>query len=131
MSYQDDSLCIACQKGKQVKSYFKAKNIVSTSRHLKLLDLDLFGPIKIVSLSRHKYGLIIVDDYTIWIWVRFLTHKDESLIPFINSIKRFQENDISISLIRSDHGGEFENNLFEKFYEENGIHHNFSTPRIP
>jgi len=54
------------------------------------------------------------------------------LVPFINSIKRFKNKKcICISSIRSDHGGEFENNLFEKFYEENGIHHNFSTPRIP
>ena len=31
--------------------------------------------------------------------------------------------------MRSDHGGEFQNELFEKFCEENGIMHNFSAPR--
>ena len=36
-----------------------------------------------------------------------------------------------ISSIRSDHWGEFKNDLFEKFCEGNGIHHNFSTPRTP
>ena len=38
---------------------------------------------------------------------------------------------LPIVLIRSDHGSEFENQRFEKFYNENGIRHNFSAPRIP
>jgi len=51
---------------------------------------------------------------------------------FYKFCKRIQnEKGICISSIKSDHGGEFENDLFEKFYEENGIHHNFPTPRTP
>jgi len=60
----------------------------------------------------------------------FLTHKDESFDIFYKYCKKIQnEKEIFISSIRSDHGGEFENVLFEKNYEDNGIHHNFSTPR--
>jgi len=33
--------------------------------------------------------------------------------------------------IRSDHRGEFENERFQLFSKENGILHNFSTPRTP
>jgi transposase InsO family protein len=33
--------------------------------------------------------------------------------------------------VRSDHGGEFENEPFEKFCEEHGILHEFSSPRTP
>src|SRR3954467_7432602 len=33
--------------------------------------------------------------------------------------------------IRSDHGGEFENHLFEEFCGNHGINHNFSAPRTP
>ena len=62
--YLDDSLCEACQKGKQAKSSSKAKNLVSTSRPLELLHIDLFGPTRTTSPSGHKYGLVIVDDYT-------------------------------------------------------------------
>ena len=81
-SYQDDSLCETFQKGKQVKIYFKSKNGFSTSRPLELLHLDLFGPTRTASLSGCKYGLVIVDDYTRWTWVKFLTHKDESFGTF-------------------------------------------------
>jgi len=38
------------------------------------------------------------------------------------------EKGLNIVSHRSDHGGEFQNESFENFYEENGIHHNFSTP---
>jgi len=37
LKYHSDALCKACQKGKFVKSSFKSKNIVSTSRHPELL----------------------------------------------------------------------------------------------
>ena len=37
--------------------------------------------------------------------------------------------DLRIKSIISDHGGEFQNALFETYYEENGISHNFSAPR--
>lgn len=33
--------------------------------------------------------------------------------------------------IRSDHGGELENHLFEKYYNKHDIEHNFSAPRTP
>ncbi|MFA1236664.1 GAG-pre-integrase domain-containing protein, partial [Klebsiella pneumoniae] len=44
ISFKKDHLCDACQKGKQVKSSFKANDIVSTRHPLELLHLDLFGP---------------------------------------------------------------------------------------
>jgi len=55
-----------------VKSSFKSKDIVSTSRTLELLHIDLFGPVNTVSLYGSKYGLVIVDDYSRWTLVKFL-----------------------------------------------------------
>ena len=90
MSYQDDSLYEAFQKGKQVKSSFKAKNVVSTSKPLELFHLNLFGPTKNASLFGCGDGLVIVDDYTRWTWVKFLTHKDNSFDSFSRLCKRIQ-----------------------------------------
>jgi len=73
-----------------------------------------------------------LDDYTRWTWVRFLAHEDESIDNFYKFCKKIQnEKGIWISSIKSDHGGKFGIDLFKNFYEENGIHHNFSTPRTP
>ena len=76
IDYHSDALCGACQKGKIVKTSFKAKDIVSTSRPLELLHIDLFGLVTTESLYGSKYGLVIVDDYSRWTWVKFLRSKD-------------------------------------------------------
>ena len=41
------------------------------------------------------------------------------------------EKNTTILAIRSDHGIEFKNSQFDKFYCNHGISHNFSTPKIP
>jgi len=64
MSYKDDLFCEVRQKGKQIKNSFTNKNIVSTSRPLQLLHIDLFGLTRTVCTSGKRYGLIIVDDYS-------------------------------------------------------------------
>jgi len=55
-----------------MKSSFKAKDIVSTSKPLELLHIDLFGPVNTTSLYGSKYRLVIVDDYIRWTWGKIL-----------------------------------------------------------
>ena len=115
-----------------MRKSFKSKNVISTSRPLELLHLNLFGPTRTTSLEGSKYGLVVVDDFSKFTWVSFLANKDETLSSFITLLKRIaNEKDTTIVSIRSDHGSEFQNQKFEKFCNENGISHNFSTPRIP
>jgi hypothetical protein len=38
---------------------------------LKLLHMDLFGPVAYLSIGGSKYGLVIVDDYSRFTWVFF------------------------------------------------------------
>jgi hypothetical protein len=45
---------------------------MSTIRLLKMLHMDLFGPIVYISIVGNKYGLIIVDDYSRFTWLFFL-----------------------------------------------------------
>src|SRR4051812_41556642 len=119
-------------EGQVLKPAFKSKNVVSSSRLLVLLHIDLFGPVKTASVRGKKYGLVIVDDYSRWTWVKFLKHKDESHSVFFEFCTQIQsEKECKIIKVRSDHGGEFENRFFEEFFKENGIAHDFSCPRTP
>jgi len=132
IKFEKDKLCGACQKGKQVKSSFHSKNVISTSKPLELLHMDLFGPSRIKSFGGNYYALIIVDDYSRYTWTFFLTLKSKAFKAFKKFAKMIQnEKDLKIKVLRSDHGSEFQNELFEKFCEENGIMHNFSAPRTP
>nr|GEU72964.1 retrovirus-related Pol polyprotein from transposon TNT 1-94 [Tanacetum cinerariifolium] len=56
--------CDACKIGKQAHTSHKAKNIVSTTRCLELLHMDLFSPSAVWSYEGNGYTLVIVDDYS-------------------------------------------------------------------
>nr|GEU89230.1 Gag-Pol polyprotein [Tanacetum cinerariifolium] len=56
--------CDACKIGKHAHASHKAKNIVSTTRGLELLYMDLFGPSVVRSYRGNHYTLVIVDDYS-------------------------------------------------------------------
>ena len=115
-----------------MKSSFKTKDNVSTSRPLELLHIDLFGPVGTASIYGSKYGLVIVDDYSRWTWVKFLRTKDDAYDVFSNLCTQVQsKKELKIFKVRSDHGGEFENEPFESFCEKYGIVHEFSSPRTP
>ena len=56
-------VCGACQLGKQSRRSFKSKNIVSTTKTLELLHIDLLGPTRTISLGGIKYALVIADNF--------------------------------------------------------------------
>ncbi|KAH9762390.1 hypothetical protein KPL70_000794 [Citrus sinensis] len=93
-------------------------------------NVDLFGPSRYASLSGKFYAFVIVDDYSRYTWVLFLANKDDAIDAFRIFCKKVQnEKGYSITCIRSDHGGEFENHAFENFCNDFGIEHQFSSPR--
>jgi hypothetical protein len=70
--FEKDRPCAACQAGKQVGSTHHNKNVMTTSRSLELLHIDLFGPVAYLSIGGSKYGVVIVDDFSRFPWVFFL-----------------------------------------------------------
>ncbi|GJY84006.1 retrovirus-related pol polyprotein from transposon TNT 1-94 [Tanacetum coccineum] len=60
----DKHFCDACKIRKQAHASHKAKNLVSTTRCLELLHMDLFGPSAVWSYGGNLYTLVIVDDYS-------------------------------------------------------------------
>ncbi|GJR48581.1 retrovirus-related pol polyprotein from transposon TNT 1-94 [Tanacetum coccineum] len=129
----DQHFCDACKIGKQAHASHKAKNIVSVTRCLELLHMDLFGPSAVRSYRGNRYTLVIVDDYSRYTWTRFLKDKTEAFDQFeILSRKIQNQLGCSIVSIRTDHGREFDNEVqFGEFCNANGITHNFSAPRTP
>ncbi|GJX43201.1 retrovirus-related pol polyprotein from transposon TNT 1-94, partial [Tanacetum coccineum] len=129
----DQHFCDACKIGKQAHVSHKAKNIVSTTRCLELLHMDLFGPSAVRSYGGNRYTLVIVDDYSRYTWTRFLKNKTEAFDQFKIFSKKIQNQlGCTIVSIRTDHGREFDNEVqFGEFCNANGITHNFSAPRTP
>ncbi|GJX75959.1 retrovirus-related pol polyprotein from transposon TNT 1-94 [Tanacetum coccineum] len=125
--------CDACNVRKQVHESHKAKNMVSTTKCLELLHMDLFGPSAVQSYGGNFYTLVIVDDYSRYTWTRFLKHKNEAFDHFEILSKKIQiQKGCLIISIRTDHGREFDNEVqFGAFCDANGITHNFSALHTP
>jgi transposase InsO family protein len=130
--FEKDSVCSACQAGKQVGAHHPYKNIMTTDRPLELLHMDLFGPIAYISIDGSKYCLVIVDDYSRFTWLFFLQEKSQTQETLKGFLRRAQnEFGLRIKKIRSDNGTEFKNSQIEGFLEEEGIKHEFSSPYTP
>ena len=132
INFKVDHICDACQLGKLTKSSFKSKKVISTKQPLELLHMDLFGPTQVQSINHNKYVFVIVDDFSRYTWTIFMKNKSDTFEHFKIFAKRIQNfKNLKIKNIRSDHGGEFENEAFEHFCKKKGIIHNFSFPRTP
>jgi hypothetical protein len=73
--FEKDMVCSTCQAGKQIGAHHPHKNIMTTDRPLELLHMDLFDPIAYISIGESKYYLVIVDDYSHFIWMFFFAVK--------------------------------------------------------
>jgi transposase InsO family protein len=105
---------------------------MTTTRSLKMLYMDLFGPVTYISIGGNKFGLIIVDDYSHFTWVFFLQDKSKTQEVLKKFLRREQnEFDVKVKKIRSDNSTEFKNTQVEDFLDEEGIKHEFSAPYTP
>ncbi|GKC93642.1 retrovirus-related pol polyprotein from transposon TNT 1-94 [Tanacetum coccineum] len=62
--YNKDHLCSACEQGKSKKASLLSKLVRSTESKLKMLHMDLYGPVRVTSINGKKLILVIVDDYS-------------------------------------------------------------------
>nr|GEU45565.1 retrovirus-related Pol polyprotein from transposon TNT 1-94 [Tanacetum cinerariifolium] len=99
----DQHFCDACKIRKQAHASHKAKNMVSMTKCLELLHMDLFGPSAIRSYGGNLYTLVIVDDYSRYTWTRFLKNKTEAFDLFKIFSKKIQNQlGCTIVSIRTD-----------------------------
>ncbi|GJX74059.1 retrovirus-related pol polyprotein from transposon TNT 1-94 [Tanacetum coccineum] len=116
---------------KQAHASHKAKNIVSTTRCLELLHMDLFGPSVIQRKPLHLIHSRLKQP-------RILGQDSLRINPNLSTkfriIYKKIQNQLGCTIvsIRTDHGREFDNEVqFGEFCNANGITHNFSAPRTP
>ncbi|GKA47803.1 retrovirus-related pol polyprotein from transposon TNT 1-94 [Tanacetum coccineum] len=91
LKFVKDHLCSSCELGKAKRKSFKTKTTPSLKRRLQILHMDLCGPMRVESINGKKYVLVIVDDYSRYIWTHFLSSKDETpevLIDFLKLVQR-------------------------------------------
>jgi hypothetical protein len=51
---------------------------MTTTRPLEMLHMNLFDPVAYISIGGNKYDLVIIDDFSHFTWLFFLSDKSET-----------------------------------------------------
>ncbi|CAA7027778.1 unnamed protein product [Microthlaspi erraticum] len=110
-------------KSKEVKNNLLTQELSDTKK--RILMLRRLFVVLVVKENRSKCST------KRYAWVRFIREKSETLESFKILALQLKNEMKGIKQIRSDHGGEFQSAVFDKFCESQGIHHQYSAPRTP
>jgi len=100
-----EEFCDSCALGKQHRHPFPQVASYRADKPLDLFHADLCGKIKPSTAGGKNYFLLIVDDYSRYMWVECLTTKDEAFSRF-KKIQALAESERNCKLraFRSDRG---------------------------
>nr|GFB22568.1 putative ribonuclease H-like domain-containing protein [Tanacetum cinerariifolium] len=130
--YHKEHLCPSCEQRKSKRASHPPKPVPNSRQRLHLLHIDLCGPMRIDSINRKRYILVIVDDYSRYTWVHFLRSKDEApevIIKFLKRITVLLQSHVII--IRTNNGTKFKNQVLKVYFDSVGITHQMSSVRTP
>ncbi|GJS26184.1 retrovirus-related pol polyprotein from transposon TNT 1-94 [Tanacetum coccineum] len=132
LKFEKDHLCSACQLGKSKKHTHKPKPENTNLEVLNTLHMDLCGLMRVKTINGKKYILVIVGDYSRFIWVKFLRSKDETPEVVIKFLKQIQVGlNKTVRYVRTDNGTEFVNKDLTEYYERVSIYHQKTILRTP
>nr|GEV79242.1 uncharacterized mitochondrial protein AtMg00810-like [Tanacetum cinerariifolium] len=114
LKFRKDHHFLTCAMGKSKKKSHKPKSKDTNQEKLCLLHMDLCGPMRVESVNGKKYILVIIDDYSIFTWVKYLRSKDEALDFIIKFLKMIQVRlKVPVRHIRTDNGTDVDHQALE------------------
>ena len=128
---RDQSPCMGCELGKQMRLPFSASAKCSDQR-LQIVHSDLCGPMQVQSIQGAKYFATFVDDYSRNGVVYFLKSKDQC----IDALRKFlawaeTQTGEKMRVLHSDRRGEYMSGAFKAILDEKGIEHKLTMPGSP
>lgn len=125
-------VCECCLQGKSTRAPFPTVIDRKSTRVLDLVHTDVCGPMETPTPSGYRYVLHIVDDFSRFTVTCLMQKKSEAAEKIMHYVQ-WVENIFGRKprFIRSDGGGEFDNTQLRKFYTDNGIKPQFTTPYSP
>nr|GEV55592.1 hypothetical protein [Tanacetum cinerariifolium] len=131
LKFEKDHMCYVCVMGKSKKKSHKPKSEETNQEKLYLLHMDLYGPMHVESVNGKNYILVIVNDYSRFIWVKCLRSNDEAPYFIIKFLKMIQVRlKMPVQRIRTDNRTKFVNQTLREYYEQVGISHETSIARF-
>jgi transposase InsO family protein len=127
-----EQLCEACLTGKHRCAPFPNQATRHATMSLELLHGDLCGPIKPTTPSGNQYFMMLVDDYSRYMWVSLLAIKDCAAIA-IKKIQAAAKRKFGnlLGALRTDRGGDFTALHFKEYCAELGVRRELTAPYTP
>jgi transposase InsO family protein len=132
LKFVEVDFCESCILGKQKRVNFKKAGRAPAKEKLELVHTDVWGPASVSSIGGKQYFVTFIDNHSRKVWVYFLRHKSDVFETF-KKWKAMVENEtgLKIKKLRSDNGGEYEDNEFKKFCYQSGIKLIRTVPGTP
>ena len=125
-------LCEHCIAGKQHREKFPCESKRESVELLSLVHSDVCGKFSVSSNGGAVYFLTFIDDKTRYVWFYVLKRKDQVFECF-REWKAMVEKDsgCKLKVLRTDNGGEYTSDAFEKFLRSEGVVHQVTVPKSP
>jgi len=125
-------LCDSCLAGKQRRLAFPKAAKYRAKERLELVHGDLCGPITPATHGGRRYFILLVDDYSRFMWLELLSSKDQAA----EAVKRCKaraeaESGRRLRGLRTDRGGEFTSVDFASYCAEEGVVRHLTAPYSP
>jgi hypothetical protein len=100
-----EQVCDSCTLGKQHRAPFPQSSTFRAEKALDLFHADLCGQITPPTVGGCSYFLLVVDDYSRYMWVEILKTKDQAL-AYLKKVKERAEVDQGgrLKALRTDRG---------------------------
>ncbi len=94
--------------------------------------MDVWGPTPVKSLGGARYFVTFVDDYSRMCWVYLMKEKSQVFEIFKEWKAKVElQTGKELKCVRSDNGGEYRSNEFDKFGSDLGLKRYYTVPDTP
>ncbi|KAK8593532.1 hypothetical protein V6N12_045612 [Hibiscus sabdariffa] len=129
--FEQFDVCESCLLGKMTKAPFTGKG-ERESDLLGLIHSDVCGPMNTQARGGFQYFITFTDDFSRYGYIYLMRHKSEALEKFKEFKNEVQnQHGKSIKALRSDRGGEYLSQDFDKLLKECGIVSQLTSPGTP
>jgi hypothetical protein len=129
---QVNQICEACLAGKHRRTPLPHQALRRATEPLELVHGDICSPISPVTPSGNRYFLLLVDDYSRYMWVVLLPTKDGAPAAIKNvQAAAERKSGKQLRALRTDHRGEFTVNHFKEYFTELGTQRTLTAPYSP
>ncbi|KAF5794275.1 putative RNA-directed DNA polymerase [Helianthus annuus] len=125
-------VCEGCLAAKQTRQPFSQEAQWRAKKPFQLVHADLCGPITPKTIGGNSYFLLLVDDFSRYMWVYMLQSKDQAFERFKWFKALVEKNGkYKVETLRTDRGGEFTSKVFNEFCKQEGIRRQITAPYTP